>query len=66
MLMMTLSEVQWISVRGNINRDTTKMSLYGINYDRAVEGRPSSSGTPIPTVEQCICPEGYQGRTNVC
>ena len=65
MLMMTLSEVQWISVRGNINRDTTKMSLYGINYDRAVEGRTSHSGSPIPTVEQCVCPVGYKGRIEI-
>lgn len=64
MLMMTLSEVQWISVRGNVNRDTTKMSLYGINYDRAVEGRNSLNGSPIPTVEKCLCPEGYQGSLN--
>ena len=62
MLMMTLSEVKSISVRGNINRDTTRMSLYDINYDRAVTPRLSPNGSPVPTVEQCLCPEGYTGK----
>ena len=60
--MMTLSDVKSISLRGNINRDTTRMSLYDINYDRAVTPRISPTGSPVPTVEQCTCPEGYIGR----
>ena len=57
-LMMTLAEVASISIRANINIDTTKLAIKNINYETATT---NPAGNPLSTVEKCACPEGYTG-----
>ena len=57
-LMMTLAEVASISIRANINIDTTKVGIKSINYETATT---NPAGNPLSTVEKCTCPEGYTG-----
>ena len=56
--MMTLAEVASISIRANINIDTTKVGIKSINYETATT---NPAGNPLSTVEKCTCPEGYTG-----
>ena len=58
-LMMTLAEVASISIRANINIDTTKLAIKNINYETATT---NPAGNPLSTVEKCACPEGYTGK----
>ena len=56
--MMTLAEVASISIRANINIDTTKVEIKSINYETATTNQ---AGDPLSTVEKCTCPQGYTG-----
>ena len=58
--MMTLAEVASISIRANINIDTTKVGIKTMNYETATT---NPAGNPLSTVEKCTCPEGYTGLT---
>ena len=61
MLMMALPEVKSISIRANVNMDTTQVAIKNINFETATNLSPSLAVHPLSTVEKCACPEGYTG-----